>query len=345
MRHISWEIVIAGFLLLIASSIMVCENSNNNKINIEPVTSPSSPPKPPVPNSPNYVTTGKWTSSSPGVFYLKRNLDATSLENFELLLSNGSINFIGSDTDSEASFTLEASGSSLTQDQLEDNLNPIISINQSNAKVLVESDLNSRRRAVQINAIIRLPKNTNISSKTSGGHIMVKNFKGINKHVSGGGHITIEDIIGKVEASTAGGHIQILNSDGDFSAKSAGGNLSASNSSGTCVFNTAGGNIKIINFSGNCEASTSGGNIEAYFQELKGDFISKTSAGSITISIPKNSDAQISLKGSQVELDSNFTLNGSSKIDTKSVEAKIKQGLYHLKAAAGFGKVVLKSNE
>ncbi len=112
---------------------------------------------------------------------------------------------------------------------------------------------------------VRIPAQTELELRTSGGRIEIEGIRGDALIRTSGGRIDLSDLEGKVDAHTSGGAIE---------ARDLRGNVGLS---------TSGGPIAVERVSGDLEAKTSGGSITA--REIGGEIVASTSGGSITVSL------------------------------------------------------------
>jgi len=175
--------------------------------------------------------------------------------------------------------------------------------------------------------------------KTSGGSLEVENMDGnITGRTSGGG-IRAYNSKGTINLSTSGGSIKMEGLNGDIDVSTSGGGIEGHSIRGSLIAKTSGGSIDLDNLICSVNASTSGGSLTAVLKELPGDVRLSTSAGSVNITLPGNTGANLDLKGFNVNVDglANFQgnnskgkLNGSINGGGANVQASTSAGSVNL---------------
>jgi hypothetical protein len=284
---------------------------------------------------------GDWTDISPGVYAYTQEFDASNLEDISIQLTGGSVILIGSDN-VKSSITVKASGEIAALESLKETVSVSLLDKNSNAEIRV---VNSKKESsnIQLQTTIVLPSNLGIISFTDGGHIEATNFKGDVEFKTSGGHIKLKELSGDITAFTEGGHINMSNSEGDASLKSLGGHLTAENFKGPIEMRTSGGNVLGNNLAGSVNAFSSGGNIQLQFQSIDGEIQARNGAGQIDISLPSNTNADLNLNGTKVDIDSRFNFKGDKK--KGQIIGKIGNGGVLITAKTGYGTVLIERNE
>ncbi|MDR9417795.1 DUF4097 family beta strand repeat-containing protein [Gracilimonas sp.] len=283
---------------------------------------------------------GGWTAVSPGVFVYVKEFDATSLKEAILSLPFGSIEVKGN-SGTQSKLTIQASGQVSTRAELQSKISTAVNI--SPEKAAIELKPNSKKPQetnIQLHAILTLPKEIAVQMTTQGGHLSSENISGTQRYKTLGGHITLKNLSGEINAETGGGHIALSNGEGTITLNSRGGNIRSENSTGNLVMQTAGGSLQVYEFSGSVDAKTNGGNIELRLLENRGASAAITSAGSISIWIPKNGDIDFDLSGSSVKIASDLNFEGSQSAG--SAKGTIGSGASSLTAKTNYGKVSVK---
>lgn len=192
-----------------------------------------------------------------------------------------------------------------------------------------------------ISFVVFAPKEMSTDLKTSGGHIEATNLVGKQNISTSGGHLTLENLKGTIEAKTSGGHIKLSNLEGDLEIRTSGGHIKASTVTGTLSAKTSGGHIDLKNLKGSVKASTSGGNITADLHSIDQYVDLKTSGGNIDINIPKNTGAELNLKGTFVH--GSFS-NFSGQMGDNEVEGQLNGGGPKITARTSGGAVRVSFN-
>jgi hypothetical protein len=173
---------------------------------------------------------------------------------------------------------------------------------------------------------IKVPKNFNPETYTSGGNIKLDGLNGNPTLKTSGGNIFVRNSSGNIRTNTSGGEIRIENVSGNFKLSTSGGNIEANNFNGNFDAHTSGGNIKLAGNDSKIYAETSGGDINLdYKGENKGIELS-TSGGDIKINLPSefNAAAKLSTSGGRISCD--FKGNNAVKISSSKFEADINKG-------------------
>jgi DUF4097 and DUF4098 domain-containing protein YvlB len=177
-----------------------------------------------------------------------------------------------------------------------------------------------------------------ITGKTSGGSINLQNSsKDIDLSTSGGS-IHASDCVGKIMLQTSGGSVSLENLDGLIRANTSGGSITGTSIKGDLVGHTSGGNVNLSDLSCSLETSTSGGQITVSISTLVNKVKINNSAGSINLSLPRNSKADLNLSG-RMNNPSFEAFEGTIKDDT--VRGKLNGGGVPVNVDAGDGKLTL----
>lgn len=174
--------------------------------------------------------------------------------------------------------------------------------------------LNSIFGGMQLHFDVRVPKNTRVEIRTSGGNIQVFALAADADLRSSGGTIQVSQMGGNVRAFTSGGTIRAQVVHGDASLATSGGGIEADAIDGALVARTSGGWVHISGVAGRVDARTSGGSIVAAFDKgdsQGGDLY--TSGGSIAVKIDPaaNLDIDASTSGGGVHSDLPLRVSGS----------------------------------
>jgi hypothetical protein len=175
------------------------------------------------------------------------------------------------------SFRIDAHSESDAEEILKSNK---AKFTQRGNSVVVDGRNKSRRYSS--NYYVKVPKEINIETYTSGGDIDASNVLGDVKLVTSGGDIDIEEIDGKIDVKTSGGDVEVRKCGSDFSIQTSGGDINISEAKGIFYIKTSGGDIFIRKIEGEGEIITSGGDIDLI--EVGGrEFRVRTSGGDIYV--------------------------------------------------------------
>jgi DUF4097 and DUF4098 domain-containing protein YvlB len=139
------------------------------------------------------------------------------------------------------------------------------------------------------NIEVTVPKRFEVSARTSGGSIELRETVGSVKLNTSGGDVTARNLKGSVSVRTSGGQITVDNVQGDVEAKTSGGDVRLLNIDGSIKGHTSGGNVRVSLEGANrgISATTSGGNVELLLpRSTTGNVSASTSGGHVTTDFP-----------------------------------------------------------
>jgi len=173
---------------------------------------------------------------------------------------------------------------------------------------------------------VTVPKRYEVSVRTGGGSIELKDTVGSVKLNTSGGDITANNLNGTVGMRTSGGQITADKVRGDVDANTSGGDIRLLNVDGRIKGHTSGGSVRISLVGANrgISATTSGGDVELILPRgTTGNVSASTSGGDITTDIPVTATV---LKETRLE----GTLNGGGQ----PIEARTSGGSIRLRPAS-----------
>ena len=186
---------------------------------------------------------------------------------------------------------------------------------------------------------IKVPRNFNPETHTSGGNIKLDGLTGNPILKTSGVNIFVKNTTGNIRTNTSGGEIRVENVSGSVNLSTSGGNITANNFNGNFDAHTSGGNIKLTGNDSKIYAETSGGNIKLnYTGENKGIELS-TSGGDIEIYLPADFNASAKLSSSGGRISCDFRGNNAVKISSSKFEADINKGGNPLYAKTSGGNI------
>jgi DUF4097 and DUF4098 domain-containing protein YvlB len=186
---------------------------------------------------------------------------------------------------------------------------------------------------------IKVPKNFNPETHTSGGNIKLEGLTGNPNLKTSGGNIYVRNSSGNIRTNTSGGEIRVDNVSGSVKLSTSGGNIEVNNFNGNFDAHTSGGNIKLTGNDSRIYAETSGGNIElTYKGENKGIELG-TSGGDIEINLPEDFNASAKLSSSGGKISCDFKGTNAVKISSSKFEADINKGGNPLYAKTSGGNI------
>ena len=278
-----------------------------------------------------------------GTFVFSNKLAAADLQHADISLDGGHMELVGVEGSSDIELKVEISGDI---DNVEEAASRYrVSMSGRSGKATITLDKQNRHgwgENVSAKAYLSLPHSINVEASTRGGHVEAKNLDGNLNIKTFGGHINLAQLSGQSSAKTNGGHISCDMLKGDYELKTNGGHITINRFDGSVRAKTSGGHIKMSDFSGSAEAKTLGGNITADVHSLNGDFNLNTSAGNVQINLPKNSAADLDLRGSKVIVVGN-NLDIGERSTSGSLQTKINGGGPTVKASCSYGTVTVKA--
>ena len=174
------------------------------------------------------------------------------------------------------------------------------------------ADQESSKRLKKVVFELQVPKTYDVNLRTAGGSVDLADLDGSATLRTAGGHISIGSVSGPVDAHTAGGSITARNIEnraevrtaggrielgtirGDLQAATAGGSIVLGTVDGSATARTSGGSIRVEQIEGSLQAHTSGGHIKVAFgRSPRGDSVLRTSGGSITVGLDRQSALDI----------------------------------------------------
>ncbi len=149
-----------------------------------------------------------------------------------------------------------------------------------------------------------------VKISTQSGQINVKGAGKGAELSSAGGDIRIESVTGDLKATTSGGDIRAGSVSGDTRLETAGGDVIVRSAGGSVTARTGGGDITLKKVRGPVVARTSGGTISCEINSASspgGELA--TSGGDVTVTLPANYRADVDVKVSGVDPDTDAVIS------------------------------------
>ena len=127
---------------------------------------------------------------------------------------------------------------------------------------------------------VRVPRQTRVDLKSSGGGIQASNLEGTAGLRSSGGGVKATDVTGDVTLDTSGGGVTVERIHGNAKLDTSGGSIHVRSVIGNVHADTSGGGIEVDGVTGNLDASTSGGGV--HVTDVGGQLNAESSGGSVT---------------------------------------------------------------
>jgi putative adhesin len=143
---------------------------------------------------------------------------------------------------------------------------------------------------------VRVPRETRVDLKSSGGGIRVSDLQGNARVRSSGGGLRIADIVGDLDAGSSGGGVEVKQVRGNVRVSSSGGGVDVIEVTGDVAAESSGGGVDVAEVSGNVDASSSGGGV--HVNGVGGRVTADSSGGSVSAVLTEGNAAGGSLSSS-----------------------------------------------
>src|SRR5688572_19240634 len=161
---------------------------------------------------------------------------------------------------------------------------------------------------------------------------------------TGGGSIELKDTTGTAKLNTSGGDITARNLSGTVGLRTSGGQIVADTIRGDVEANTSGGDVRLLNIDGRINGHTSGGSVRVSLVGANRGITASTSGGDVELTLPKGTTANIeaSTGGGDIKTDLPVTttvlketrLEGSINGGGQRIEARTSGGNIRLRATS-----------
>lgn len=200
----------------------------------------------------------------------------------------------------------------------------------------------SRKISLNVEFIITVPSEFDLTLETSGGSIAVDDLQGEVRAKTSGGSLSFEQIDGPVWGRTSGGSIQVGGCDGSIDLKTSGGSISVGRVNGDVYARTSGGSITVDEVFGTIDVKTSGGGIRARIsQQPRRDCRLVTSGGGVRVDFADDYDLTINAKTSGGRVRTEFPVKVSGDISESRLHADINNGGAELYIRTSGGNIIL----
>ena len=143
---------------------------------------------------------------------------------------------------------------------------------------------------------VRVPRQTRVDLKSSGGGIRLSSLTGNARVRSSGGGLRIADVDGEIDARSSGGGVEVKDVRGHVRVFSSGGGVDVEQVTGDVTAGSSGGGVEISGVSGNVDASSSGGGVQ--IDGVGGRVTAESSGGPVSAVLAESNDAGGSLSSS-----------------------------------------------
>ena len=164
---------------------------------------------------------------------------------------------------------------------------------------------------------------------------------GINIH-TGGGKVELTDFTGSATLRTSGGDIVAKNVNGNVEAHTSGGGIFADTIRGEMDAATSGGDVRLLKVDGKIAGRTSGGDVQCSLVGVNRGISVSTSGGSIEVTLPRATTANIEAKTSGGEFTSEIPV-AITRIQEGHVQGSINGGGQPIDVRTSGGDITLRA--
>lgn len=185
---------------------------------------------------------------------------------------------------------------------------------------------------------VRVPRDTRVDLKSSGGGIRASGLKGNARVRSSGGGLHIADIVGNVDADSSGGGVDIQKIRGNVRASSSGGGVDVARVTGDVTAESSGGGVHVDGVGGRVTAESSGGSVTAVLAEDNdaGGSLS-SSGGGVRVTLARDLRLSIDASSSGGSVRSELPVEPSGKQTRTSLRGDLNGGGPTLKLRSSGG--------
>jgi DUF4097 and DUF4098 domain-containing protein YvlB len=267
----------------------------------------------------------------------ERSLDIAGIERVEIETRNGAVEVICSA--GASSSTLESRRTARGMSE-EDALSHAESI-------LVETGRDPARPGV-LRIAARIP--TDMSGRSPGCGFRLEMPRGADIHVrTSNGDIVLEGVRGGIDAGTSNGRVEVEDAVGPVRARSSNGAIRLATVRGDADVSTSNGEVVLTDVTaGALSVATSNGSISVRSPSLprSPSLRAVTSNGSVTIEVPRDVGARITLGTSNGRISPDFGGASVSGLETSRnrVEAVLNQGGGEIEARTSNGEIIFRAS-
>lgn len=191
---------------------------------------------------------------------------------------------------------------------------------------------------VQVNFVIKTPKQTTCTLHTSDGNVSISGLAGDQECKTSDGNIRLTEIVGNVVGTTSDGNVHGERIRGNVEIKTSDGDIDLNEINGGTSVRTSDGNINFRNLAGSFSGTTSDGNIRGNILELRKELAANTGDGNISVTIPDKLGLDLDIHGESLDVPlTNFTGNS----DENSIRGKANGGGIAVNLRTSDGNVTL----
>src|SRR5688572_7341507 len=155
---------------------------------------------------------------------------------------------------------------------------------------------------------------------------------------TGGGSIDLKDTVGSVKLNTSGGDITARNLEGTVGLRTSGGTVSADKVRGDIDASTSGGDVRLLNIDGRIHGRTSGGNVRVSLTGANRGIFATTSGGDVEVILPQGTTGKITASTGGGSISTDLPVSTTVLKDTR-LEGTINGGGEPIEARTSGGSV------
>ncbi|MEO8062388.1 MAG: DUF4097 family beta strand repeat-containing protein [Pseudomonadota bacterium] len=130
---------------------------------------------------------------------------------------------------------------------------------------------------------------------------------------TGGGGIEIRDVTGAAKLNTSGGDVKARSVNGNLSVRTSGGEIEVDTVRGDVDANTSGGDLRLLHVDGQIRGHTSGGGVRCSLVGSNRGINVSTSGGDIEITVPRGTTGNVEATTSGGDVSSDLPLSTTSQ--------------------------------
>lgn len=158
---------------------------------------------------------------------------------------------------------------------------------------------------------------------------------------TGGGNIDLKDTVGSVKLNTSGGDVTARNLDGVVSLRTSGGSITADKVRGDVEAKTSGGDVRLLNIDGKINGHTSGGNVRVSLVGDNRGISATTSGGNVELILPRNVSGDVSASTSGGNVSTGLPIT-TTVLKERRLEGKLNGGGQPIEARTSGGDIRLR---
>jgi DUF4097 and DUF4098 domain-containing protein YvlB len=243
------------------------------------------------------------------------------------------------------SLIVDADGASIRVSGADTNKVTVHMSVRSSEKDLAEMTLDATQKGNEVTATMRRPKSGNWfnwGSWRAESSIEVTVPKRFEVSVrTSGGNIDLKDTVGSVKLNTSGGDVTAKNLNGTVWLRTSGGQITADNVQGDVEANTSGGDVRLVNIDGSIKGHTSGGNVRVSLKGANRGIRATTSGGDVELILPRGTTGNVSASTSGGDVTTDIPVTTTVLKDSR-LEGTLNGGGQPIEARTSGGSIRLR---